>query len=98
MDKKGNGFVSKDDWDEDLAKAMKWADIKFSRNELAEMWNYLDSNGDGRVDFKEFQMATDDNEADERNRAKSFPLGLIRLIIFIYISSIINSGGWPGGR
>ena len=49
------------------------------------------------VDFKEFQMATDDNEADERNRAKSIPLGLIRLIIFIYISSILHSGGGPFG-
>ena len=83
MDKKGNGFVSKDDWDEDLAKAMKWADIKFSRNELAEMWNYLDSNGDGRVDFKEFQMATDDNEADDRNRAGPPWKEIIQLIIMI---------------
>ena len=97
MDKNGNGFISKDEWDEDLVKVMKWADIKFNRNELAEMWNYLDSDGDGRVDFKEFQMATDDNEADERNRAKSIPLGLIRLIIFIYISSILHSGGGPFG-
>ena len=94
MDKKGNGFVSKDDWDEDLAKVMKWADIKFSRNELAEMWNYLDSNGDGRVDFKEFQMATDDNGADDRNKARAGPDWgkIIKFIILIlkFILEIID--------
>ena len=66
---------------------------KLSRHQYAEILT-LDS---PLVDFKEFQMATDDNEADERNRAKSIPLGLLRLIIFIYISSLSHSGGGPFG-
>ena len=91
MDKNGNRFISKNEWDEDLVKVMKWADIKFNRNELAEMWNYLDSDGDGRVDFKEFQMATDDNETGNRNKAHP----LIKFIIMIikYIIDIIVGGG-----
>ena len=45
---------------------MKVTGIKFTKMQKAGMWGYLDSNGDGQVDFKELQAATDNNEAENR--------------------------------
>ena len=34
---------------------------------MSGMWGYLDSNGDGQVDLKELQAATNNNEAKNRH-------------------------------
>ena len=83
LDKKGNGFISKEDWDKDLEKVMKFADIKFSKTDLGDMWKFMDSNGDGRIEHEEFLMGTDDVSVDFLER--KFPWGkLIKLIIAAY--------------
>ena len=66
LDKEGNGFVSKDDLDKTIRHALKSADIQMGEKELAEMWQYIDSNGDGKMDFKELLNATEGG--DEKGR------------------------------
>ena len=81
LDKSGKGFVSKDDWENSAARATKATGIKFTKMQMSGMWGYLDSNGDGQVDFKELQAATDNNEAKNR---------LVDIYISISISVTFN--------
>ena len=88
MDISGNGFVSKNDWDEVVAKVMKWTGIEFNKTYLAEMWNFLDSNGDGRIDHNEFQMGTTDDVSEnflERRVPWPFLPYLIQFITVAYL-------------
>ena len=62
--------MSKDDLDKTVRQALKSADIQIGEKELAEMWEYIDSNGDGKIDFKELMNATDEGyeSGDEKSR------------------------------
>ena len=68
LDKEGNGIVSKDDLDKTIRQALKSADIEMGEKELAEMWEYIDSNGDGKMDFKELLKATEGGNEDQKGR------------------------------
>ena len=63
----GNGFLSKDDLDKTVRQALKSADIEMGEKEMAEMWEYIDSNGDGKIDFNELQNATEEG-GDKKGR------------------------------
>eukprot|EP00746_Dinoflagellata_sp_MGD_P068544 gnl/MRDRNA2_/MRDRNA2_281957_c0_seq1.p1 gnl/MRDRNA2_/MRDRNA2_281957_c0~~gnl/MRDRNA2_/MRDRNA2_281957_c0_seq1.p1 ORF type:complete len:126 (-),score=34.54 gnl/MRDRNA2_/MRDRNA2_281957_c0_seq1:91-468(-) len=58
IDENGQGRITR----EKLGKALKSMDGKFlsiTEEDLDELWNTIDSNGDGEVDFKEFMSNID---------------------------------------
>ena len=98
MDKSGNGFISKNDWDDNVARITKYIDVNLSRTELAEMWKYMDSNGDRRIDYKEFLIGTDDDDADFQEKGR-FPWGkLIKFLIAAYELYVALDDEYGNGR
>ena len=87
LDKSGKGFVSKDDWENSAARTTKATGIKFTKMQMSGMWGYLDSNGDGQIDFKELQAATGNNEAKNRlvDILSIFPFPFLLLSISICV-------------
>ena len=67
---------------------MKFADIKFSKTDLGDMWKFMDSNGDGRIEHEEFLMGTDDVSGDFLERV--FPWGQVIKIIIMILNMICN--------
>ena len=56
--------------------------------QMSGMWGYLDSNGDGQVDLKELQAATNNNEA--KNRHCDIYISISIFITIYFILSIID--------
>ena len=86
--------MSKDDLDKTVRQALKSADIQMGEKELAEMWEYIDSNGDGKIDFKELLNATEEG-GDEKGR-KWWPWwGWCSWYAYIYKKYILFFVGKP---